>query len=493
MRKPHIHRTFAPIHFEDLDPHRFEDLIRELVYDFRNWQVVEATGRSGDDNGIDIRGYERIGQWQEDELTDLENVSPMDGNLWIIQCKREKQIGPKRLSGIIDVCVSPQEPPYGFILAAPCNFSKQAYDVFRIRLREMGVMEFYLWGKAELEDMLHMPKNDRVLITFFGISLVARKRLIKTEVRGITTIKNKVLKNLGLADFRPTKILVRDINDIHYPYREKYLNFDANPHWREYDVQEHHVHGLVCCEHEYYAYFNEENNTYDFWPEADLLYREDRVHQMDDAYFKFYHERKEAAEELWDYLPNRYKAKLRVYSLLRYDNIDLIDEQGDIVYQCPHFFVQYHSGKPFAKSILHIEKDFKNIRVDEGVYKRIDIFEQNNKCSKRIKPQIIKQAFQPSSLIKALFKAPHENLNTIYFVDNTYGFLKVGDIAEMLLNDKNENFFILITFIQTIEITTDLISTSLYYRLQEQLQQVEIGTRVTALEFKKLYRYQLKL
>ena len=26
MAKPHITRTVGPIHFEDLDPHRFEDL-----------------------------------------------------------------------------------------------------------------------------------------------------------------------------------------------------------------------------------------------------------------------------------------------------------------------------------------------------------------------------------------------------------------------------------------------------------------------------------
>jgi len=31
MIKPKITRTYGPIHFEDLDPHRFEDLIREFL------------------------------------------------------------------------------------------------------------------------------------------------------------------------------------------------------------------------------------------------------------------------------------------------------------------------------------------------------------------------------------------------------------------------------------------------------------------------------
>ena len=55
MAKPHITRTFGPIHFEDLDPHRFEDLVRELIYDYKDWQSIEATGRGGSDEGFDIR------------------------------------------------------------------------------------------------------------------------------------------------------------------------------------------------------------------------------------------------------------------------------------------------------------------------------------------------------------------------------------------------------------------------------------------------------
>ena len=64
------------------------------------------------------------------------------------------------------------DPPYGYILAAAANFSKQSYEAFRAKLIEKGVMGFYLRRKAALEGMLHLPKNDRILFTFFGISLV---------------------------------------------------------------------------------------------------------------------------------------------------------------------------------------------------------------------------------------------------------------------------------------------------------------------------------
>jgi hypothetical protein len=57
---PKISRTYGQIHFEDLDPHRFEDLVRQLAYDFKDWQTIEGTGRSGSDDGIDIRAFERV-------------------------------------------------------------------------------------------------------------------------------------------------------------------------------------------------------------------------------------------------------------------------------------------------------------------------------------------------------------------------------------------------------------------------------------------------
>jgi len=164
-----VTRTFGPIHFEDLDPHRFEDLIRELTYDYKDWQSIEATGRSGADAGFDIRAYERVstGQTVATDPEDAEEPHPMAGNRWMIQCKREKEIGPKKLLTIPDD-VDQSDPPYGYILAAATNFSKQSYDAFRTKLIQKGVMEFYLWGKAELEDMLHQPKNDRILFTFLG-------------------------------------------------------------------------------------------------------------------------------------------------------------------------------------------------------------------------------------------------------------------------------------------------------------------------------------
>jgi hypothetical protein len=240
-----ITRTYGPIHFEDLDPHRFEDLIRELTYDYKDWQTIEATGRSGADAGFDIRAYERVsaGQTVATDPEDAEEQHPMAGSRWMIQCKREKEIGPKKLLAILDD-VDESDPPYGYILAAATNFSKQSYDAFRAKLLEKGVMEFYLWGKAELEDMLHQPKNDRILFTFFGISLVTRRRTRSTEIRFTVNNKNKLFRVLG-EQIGHSPILLRDANDAHYPYGSNYKDFDKRPRWKEFEATEYHAHGLV--------------------------------------------------------------------------------------------------------------------------------------------------------------------------------------------------------------------------------------------------------
>lgn len=88
-------RTVNPLHFEDLEPHRFEDLVRQLAYDFRQWYSLEAIGRSGGDAGIDIRGVERVGaepiEVNESDEDEAQEPKEFAEQVWVIQCKREKK------------------------------------------------------------------------------------------------------------------------------------------------------------------------------------------------------------------------------------------------------------------------------------------------------------------------------------------------------------------------------------------------------------------
>src|ERR1700726_4616698 len=103
---PTTTRTLNPLPFDSLEPRRFEDLIRQLAYDFRRWRVLEATGRSGSDESFDVRGWEgvneEIADRDDDDDAEQDTVSFGEDRLWLIQGKREKSIGPTKLAGYVD-------------------------------------------------------------------------------------------------------------------------------------------------------------------------------------------------------------------------------------------------------------------------------------------------------------------------------------------------------------------------------------------------------
>lgn len=211
-------RTLNPLHFEDLEPHRFEDLVRQLVYDFRNWASLEPTGRLGSDEGYDARGIEIVegllAPAGDEEDGDDSAGAGSEERLWQIQCKRERPITPTKIAAYTDEMIpAGATVPYGVVFAAPADFSKKTRDVFREELRRKGVREFYLWGKADIEDALYQPKNDHLLYAYFGISLQIQKRSQKNALRSLLAIKRKAIKHLGPTDQTSfNEILIRDID-----------------------------------------------------------------------------------------------------------------------------------------------------------------------------------------------------------------------------------------------------------------------------------------
>lgn len=158
-------RTINPLHFEDLEPHRFEDLVRQVLHNFRDWHSLEATGRSGADDGIDIRGFEPMLFADEAEGEGLEK------RVWIIQCKRYNSMGPAAVRKIVANDLEQQpETPYGYMLVVSCTLSKKAYDAFRDEVSKFGVVDSLVWGKGELEDQLYKPVNHHLLPPFFGLT-----------------------------------------------------------------------------------------------------------------------------------------------------------------------------------------------------------------------------------------------------------------------------------------------------------------------------------
>jgi len=426
-----VSKTIGPLHFEDLDPHRFEDLVRQLVYDFRDWQSIEATGRGGDDEGFDIRAWEKVQEiTNRDEEENTEGIHPMEGNLWEVQCKREKAIGPSKVKKIIDNNIKKDDPPYGYILVAPVNFSKKSYDMFRDELREIGVMEFYLWGREELEDMLHMPKNDYILFTFFGVSLVTRKRSKVSEIKFAVNNKNKLLRILSEGVKRNhfyKPILIRDFKDNHYPWKEDYKDFDEKPRWKEYIFTAYHPLGLIILVYERYAFVDFKKKEWGFTESVNLV---NKLSERNKGRYSF--DKQKKVEYFWRHLPMKNQAKLIVKGCVNFNDILIIDKEGDVLYDFPHIFVDFRPKKgPFDWTWSVLEVNGQKIEITED-FKKVDIFPSEFPAIKRGKIYENKSIEWDDETVR-LFR--DERIRTLFDVEGKYNYLNPKDIIKISIKN----------------------------------------------------------
>ena len=357
-------KTLNPLHFEDLEPHRFEDLVRQVIYDFREWSSLEPTGRLGADDGYDARGYEILR-----EETDVQSAEPTDEDeedieptpvqerLWQIQCKREKSISPSKITAYVREMIPTRSTvPYGVIFAAPTDFSKKTRDAFREELRKKRVTEFYLWGKADLEDMLFQPKNDHLLYAYFGVSLQIRRRSQKSKLRGTLATKRKAIKHLGPIDSSSFKeILLRDIDDNHYPYSRHIGNFKERPAWKKYYFVGHEHDGIEILIRRFFAYRDVDYapdgvpklKAWDFTDKTNLGAKD---HWNNDPEDGRNHHR---VLDFWEKLDEQKRAYFEVLGYIKYEDIIEIDAEGDIYERCPHVYVRKVNGKSFCERLSY--------------------------------------------------------------------------------------------------------------------------------------------
>jgi len=356
-------RTIGPLHFEDLEPKRFEDLVRQLAYEFKLWRRLEATGRSGSDSGFDVRGYEITAKEpqsftpsDEDEPADERSTvdEGVNDRLWLIQCKRERAIGPKALLKYLDDTVLDQnEKLHGLVFTAACDFSKKARDDFATKCRAMGVEEWHLWGKAELEDRLFRPENDHLLFAYFGISLTVRRRSQRADLRARLAMKRKAHRILNAHSH--TSILLRSPEAAGYPYLDDLVNFRKNPLWMVWPYRGMAHEGLKFCVERYFAYLSDDGKSWD----AAMAVNDARGHSHEDPWFgeDRQDDKRQAIYEFWNSIPEANRAWLEVVGIVPLDNILDIDELGDEFVQAPHLYAPFSLGKrgPFKVFKAEVE------------------------------------------------------------------------------------------------------------------------------------------
>jgi Restriction endonuclease len=342
-------RTVNPLHFEDLEPHRFEDLVRQLIYSFRDWHDLQATGRLGADDGIDIRAFERVRAPGVD-ADDEDGEPPVIEREWRVQCKRERRIGPAKVEQIVEGLLGSGDAPHGVMLCAACDFSKKSRDRFRELLAAAGVEEFFLWGKAELEDRLFQPVNDHLLWAYFGFSLRVKKRALKTELRARLATKRKLAKTLG-APTEPERgaVFIRGADADEYSH-DPHGDEDGSS-MRGYFKFEGHVWpdllGFVTKQH--FAFWDRETGEVDYHEAVDLSYPDlhefgiyDNVRDPDESNARNYWTAKISPEK---------RGIVKTISVIHYDQVLAVDELGDGVNPGTHLIVDFEGrDSPFRRS-----------------------------------------------------------------------------------------------------------------------------------------------
>lgn len=392
-------KTIGPLHLEDLEPHRFEDLVRQLLYDFRTWTEIEAVGRSGSDHGFDARAKEVFSLDYDqnidfdDELSTFGSATNKVNRMWVVQCKREKSIGPRKLSSYMTELPDVQEHGlYGLIFVAACDFSFAARDVFREKAREKGYAEAYLWGKGEIEDQLFQPKNDHLLFAYFGISLQTKKRTISTSVRARLAVKRKVFRVLE-KNYTGRFILVRDASDDRYPYvdgNDKPGN-RKNGRWCLMQYEAAIAQGILFKLTEQFAYIADDQKSWDYlesWNSAlpqtyENHWYVEEIETPDlpsqDDYF-----------EVWSELPENNKAHFFEYGIIPYENIIDVDENGDQYFEGPHLYIMPYDPAvgPFDKGKfqrIKLAQNWDNSMIKILAQHKISWFREIKKQAEKIR------------------------------------------------------------------------------------------------------------
>lgn len=163
-------KTINRLHFEDLDPFRFEDLGRELLDVMYSWKRLDPIGGEGADDGVDIFGV------------------TTSGEPCYCQVKRYKELGPTKIEGIINSIVENNEIEENacIILITACDLSKKSYDTFYKTSEKVGFKRQEIFTAKSIETLLY-NKYPHLLEKYFGVSkqkhssLTGRNLIQRTE------------------------------------------------------------------------------------------------------------------------------------------------------------------------------------------------------------------------------------------------------------------------------------------------------------------------
>ena len=340
--------TQATLSFESLERQRFEDLVRQLVYNFRSWRQLEPIWpASSTHESSNILGLEIVGGTSQSEIEN--EGSPLaDDRVWLVTCKSDKILGPTKLTRYLEsIPTNSLQNLHGLVFASPCTFSKKAIDVFHDWCSKKGIVEFYLWGRDEIEKLLYHSENDQLLFTYFNLSVSIRRQKLSSLIHQQVALKRR-LKQLFPGDLLP--LVLRDVADDRYPdtkgcglTAEKYLWL---PCFAKGIAQE----GLCVLIRQHWAYCDVRHQLWDFASAVNLAIPEFPANpwyevQTEEA-IAIREERKRDIRAFWSKLPANSRHYVLFFAHIRYKDIIEVDDVGDDLVEVPTIFVNFVDSEP---------------------------------------------------------------------------------------------------------------------------------------------------
>lgn len=308
-----VTKTTNQIHFEDLDPIRFEELILSVVYRMARWETIYHFGKKGSDDGIDISATEI-----------LENNKQRTHHF---QCKKYKRLGITQLKKTIDEFTTKNSAmPDKYILVVACDLTKKSIDLFFSYAKSKGFQAVDVWTKSVIEARLYAEYHD-LLFAYFGISLTKQRNDRIASVRRHISLKHKMHHDFikqrsdrdtererklsfSMEKFKYKEILVRSIDDTSYPNNK--LLPQGHYGYQNAPIYDFYYNGIAVF-------------TYPYW--QDIIVRKNHLHDDESG--------NNAEIET---------IRVAVIGYIPYNNIIDYDLDGDEFYMKPHVFCDYTNG-----------------------------------------------------------------------------------------------------------------------------------------------------
>ena len=324
-------QTTNRLHFEDLEPHRFEDLVYELLYSKQDWKRIENWGKCGSDDGIDI--------YCEDK----------EGTKWFCQCKRYKSLQPALVKEVVDKIISNNKNTNNgiILLVVACDVSKRTFEVFQEYSLKKGFEEAIIWSSLTLETELYKHKN--LLEKYFGNTYNKEQEKEKRIINGrrmMKEVEKKLLSYKNTHDIQYARRILEDPT-LKFIYDSVIIrSTDEQAHLEEKYNKEGFSSLFECW------LYDITNEGIEFLP---VPYKGARVAVNKEN--RLWRELKENDNPF----NNEFVVDADYVGLIPYYNIVDINEDGDNRYPIPHLYCRFDFyGLPYSKCFLKNRK----LRVD---------------------------------------------------------------------------------------------------------------------------------